>query len=163
MIEQVKKPPPKPAPPPPPKPVPPKPAPVPPPPPPKDKLDAKALQKMREENLRRMMGQMDAPATATGTGARNAAPSAGYAGRIIARLKPNLRGLIDSIPGDPEAIVSIRCAPDGTIISRKIVKSSGNATWDSVVLRAIDATGQLPRDVDSRIPDPIELSWRPQD
>jgi len=160
VVEQVKKPPPKPAPPP--KPVPPKPVPVPPP-PPKDKLDAKALQKMRDENLKRMMGQMDAPLSATGTGARNAAPSAGYAGRIVARLKPSLRGLIDSIPGNPEAIVSIHCGPDGSIISRKIIKSSGNATWDGAVLRAIDATGQLPRDTDGRIPDPIELTWRPQD
>jgi colicin import membrane protein len=118
---------------------------------------------MREENLKRMMGQMDAPLSATGTGARNAAPSAGYAGRIVARLKPSLRGLIDSIPGNPAAIVSIHCGPDGSIISRKIVKSSGNDTWDSAVLRAIDATGQLPRDTDGRIPDPIELTWRPQD
>jgi colicin import membrane protein len=163
VVEQIKKPPPKPTPPPPPpKPVPPKPAPVPPPPPPKDKLDAKALQKMREENLKRMMGQMDAPATATGTGARNAAPSAGYAGRIIARLKPNLH-LIDSVPGNPEAVVSIQCSPDGTIIARKITKSSGSAVWDQAVLRAIDSTSVLPRDTDGKIPNPIELAWKPQD
>jgi len=164
VVEQVKekKPPPKAPPPPPPKPAPPPPKPAPPP-PPAPRLDAKALQKLHDEQLKRMMGQMDAPATATGTGARNAAPSAGYAGRLIARLKPNLRGLIDSIPGNPEAVVSIRCAPDGTILSRKIISSSGNKTWDDAVLRAVDATGQLPRDVDGRIPDPIELSWKPQD
>jgi colicin import membrane protein len=166
VVEQIKeKKPPKAPPPPPPKPAPPppKPAPAPPPPAPAPKMDAKALQKLHDENLKRMMGQMDAPANATGTGARNTGPSASYAGRLIARLKPSLRGLIDGIPGDPEAVVSIHCAPDGTIISRKIVKSSGNKTWDDAVLRAVDATGVLPRDTDGRIPDPIELSWRPQD
>jgi len=125
-------------------------------------MDAKALQKLHDENLKRMMGQMDAPANATGTGARNTGPSATYAGRVIARLRPNSH-LIDPVPGNPEAIVQIRCAPDGTIISRKITKSSGSAVWDDAVLRAIDATGVLPRDTDGRIPDPIELSWRPQD
>jgi colicin import membrane protein len=161
VVEQIKKPPPKPAPPPPPpKPVPPKPVPAPP--PPKDKLDAKALAKLHDENMKRMMGQMNAPVTATGTGARNAAPSAGYAGRIIARLKPRLN-LIESIPGNPEAVVSIHCAPDGTIMSRKLIKSSGSAVWDDAVLRAIDSAGVLPRDTDGRIPDPIELAWHPQD
>ena len=161
VVEQIKeRKPPKPAPPPPqPAPPPPKPAPAPPPAP---KLDAKALQKLHDEQLKRMMGQMDAPATATGTGARNAAPSAGYAGRIIARLKPNAN-LIDPVSGNPEAVVQIRCAPDGSIISRRITQSSGSPVWDAAVLRAIDKTGILPRDVDGRIPDPIELSWRPQD
>jgi len=156
------KPKPKPTPPPPPKPAPPPPKPAPPP-PPKDALDAKAREKLYQDNLKRMMGQLDAPPTATGTGARNAAPSAGYAGRIIARLKPNLRGLVDSIPGNPEAVVSITCSADGTIVSRKIIKSSGNKTWDEAVLRAVDATGVLPRDTDGRIPIPLELAWHPQD
>ena len=164
VVEQVKeKKPPKPTPaPPPPKPAPPPPAPKPAPAPPDNKLDAKTLQKLHDEQLKRMMGQMDAPPTATGTGKRDAGPSAGYAGRIIARLKPNLV-LTDSIPGNPQVIVSIRCAPDGTIIGRKITKSSGSAAWDDAVLRAIDRTGQLPRDTDGRIPDPIELAWHPQD
>jgi colicin import membrane protein len=163
VTEEIRKPPPKPpkpAPPPPPAPKPPPPKPAPPPPPPR--LDAKALQKLHDENMKRMLGQIDAPANATGTGARNAAPSSGYGGRIIARLKPNLV-LTDSIPGNPEAVVSIRCAPDGTIISRRITKSSGSSAWDDAVVRAIDRTGVLPRDTDGRIPDPIELAWHPQD
>ena len=57
------------------------------PPPPPPKLDAKALQKLHDENLKRMMGQMDAPATATGTAARNSGPSANYGGRVVARIK----------------------------------------------------------------------------
>ena len=163
VTEEIKKPPPKPTPPPPPpKPVPPKPAPVPPPPPPKDKLDAKALQKMRDENLKRMMGQMDAPVNATGTGARDAAPSSGYAGRIVARLKPNVT-LTEDVPGNPAAEVEIRCAPDGTIIGRRITRSSGSKVWDDAVLKAIDKTVTLPRDTNGKALDIMTISWRPQD
>jgi colicin import membrane protein len=163
VVEQIKKPPPKPTPPPPPpKPVPPKPAPVPPPPPPKDKLDAKAMQKMRDENLKRMMGQMDAPANATGTGARDSAPSSGYAGRIVARLKPNVT-LTEDVAGNPAAEVEIRCAPDGTIIGRRITRSSGSKVWDDAVLKAIDKTGTLPRDTNGKALDTMTISWRPQD
>ena len=160
VTEEIKKPPPKPAPPPPPppKPAPPKPAPPPPPP----KLDAKALQKLHDENMKRMMGQMDAPVNATGTAARDSGPSANYAGRIVARLK---QGMVttDSVPGNPEVEVEIHCAPDGTIISRSIIKSSGSKYWDDTVLRQIDRTGTLPRDTNGKAPDKIVIGWHPLD
>ncbi|MBW8757449.1 MAG: TonB C-terminal domain-containing protein [Burkholderiales bacterium] len=164
VTEQVKeqKKPPKPTPaPPPPKPAPPPPVPKPAQTPAQEKAE---LKKLHDENVKRMLAQMNgtAPPDSTGTGARNAGPSAGYAGRIIARLKPNLR-LVDTIPGNPEAVVSIHCAPDGSIISRKLIKSSGSKAWDDAVLRAIDITNVLPRDTDGRIPDPIELTWHLQD
>jgi colicin import membrane protein len=163
VVEEIKKPPPKPAPaPPPPKPAPPPPAPRPAPAPPPEKLDAKTLQKMREENLKRMMGQMNAPVDATGTGQRNAGPSASYLGRIVGRLKPNLV-LTDPIPGNPIVEVEIHCAPDGTILSRRITKSSGNKTWDDMVVRAIDKTGKLPVDTNGKALDTIPIAWGPQD
>jgi len=162
VVEQVKeKKPPKPTPaPPPPRPAPPPPAPKPA--PPQEKLDAKTLQKMREENLKRMMGQMNAPANATGTGARNAGPSANYLGRIVARLKPNAV-VTDPIPGNPIVEVEIRCAPDGTILSRRITKPSGNKAWDDTVVRAIDKTAKLPVDTDGKALDTIPIAWGPQD
>lgn len=162
VTEEIKKPPPKPVPtppPPPPKPAPPKPAPAPPPPP---KLDAKTLQKLHDENLKRMMGQMDAPADATGTAAHDSGPSANYWGRVVARLKSNLI-LTDSIPGNPAVEVEIRCAADGTILSRRITKTSGSPAWDDAVLRAIDRAGTLPRDTNGKAPDVIPIRWHPQD
>ena len=165
VVEQVKeKKPPKPAPPPPPpppKPAPPPPKPVPAP-PPAPKLDAKALQKLHDDQVKRMMGQMDAPANATGTAARDSGPSASYAGRIIARLRPNVT-LIDSVPGNPGVEVEIRCAPDGTIIGRRITKASGSQVWDDAVIRAIDKTGTLPRDTNGKALDSITIIWHPQD
>ena len=149
-----------PPPPPPPKPAPPKPAPAPPPPPPK--LDAKALQKLHDENMKRMMGQMDAPVNATGTAAHDSGPSANYWGRVVARLKSNLI-LTDSIPGNPAVEVEIRCSPDGTILSRRITKTSGSPAWDDAVLRAIDRAGKLPTDTNGKAPDTIPIRWHPQD
>ena len=103
--------------------------------------------KLREENLKRMLGQAGATgaANATGNAARDAAPSAAYAGRIKARIKPNLV-LTQEVVGNPIAEVEVRCAPDGSIVGRRIVKTSGNPVWDDTVLRAIDRTAKLPLD-----------------
>ena len=119
---------------------------------------------IREANLRRMMkeaGSSDDPA-ATGNAARTAGPSSGYAGRIKARIKPNIV-LAASLDGNPAATVEVRVAPDGTIVGRKLVKSSGSSLWDETVLRAIDKTEVLPKDVDGRVPPTIEIAFRPRD
>ena len=159
VTEQEKPKPPKPAPPPPkPAPPPPKPAPAPAPP----KLDAKALAKLHDENVKRMMGQIDAPTNATGTAAHDSGPSANYYGRVVAILKRNMV-MTDSVPGNPEVDVEIHCAPDGTIISRRITKSSGSKVWDDAVLRAIDRAGTVPRDTNGKAPETIPIGWHPQD
>ena len=103
--------------------------------------------KQREENLKRMLGQAGATgaANATGNAARDAAPSAAYAGRIKARIKPNIV-LTQEVVGNPIAEVEVRCAPDGSIVGRRIIKTSGNPVWDDTVLRAIDRTAKLPLD-----------------
>jgi colicin import membrane protein len=119
---------------------------------------------IREANLRRMMkeaGSSDDPA-ATGNAARTAGPSSGSAGRIKARIKPNIV-LASSLDGNPAATVEVRVAPDGTIVGRKLVKSSGSSLWDETVLRAIDKTEVLPKDVDGRVPPTIEIAFRPRD
>ncbi|MDO9612682.1 MAG: TonB C-terminal domain-containing protein, partial [Serpentinimonas sp.] len=40
---------------------------------------------------------------------------------------------------------------------------SGHAGWDAAVLRAIERTGRLPRDIDGRVPGVLILGFRPQD
>jgi colicin import membrane protein len=119
---------------------------------------------IRDANLRRMMkeaGSSDDPA-ATGTAARTSGPSSGYAGRIKARIKPNIV-LTAALDGNPSATVEVRVAPDGTIVGRKLVKSSGSPVWDETVLRAIDKTEVLPKDVDGRVPSPMILTFVPQE
>jgi TonB family protein len=82
-----------------------------------------------------------------------AEPSASYAGRIKARIMPNITGQ----SAGPVA-VEIRSRPDGTIISSKLLKSSGNAEWDLSVLKGIDKTEVLPRDTDGRVPSTITVN-----
>jgi len=119
---------------------------------------------IREANLRRMMSQAgtsDDPAAA-GNAARTSGPSATYAGRIKARVKPNIV-LTTSVAGNPAATVEVKVAPDGTIVGRKLVTGSGSATWDETVLRAIDKTEVLPKDTDGRVPPTIIITFRPND
>ena len=71
--------------------------------------------------------------------------------------------LTASVAGNPLATVEVRLAPDGTIVSRKLTKSSGSPAWDETVLRAIDKTEVLPRDVDGRVPSSISIDFRPQE
>ena len=126
------------------------------------------LAQQREANLKRMMGQMGASgstsanSSATGAANQDAGPSKSYAGKLVAQIKPNIV-FTDSVPGNAAAEVEVRAAPSGTIVSRRLVKSSGHKEWDDAVLRAIDRTGSLPRDIDGRVPATIIVAFRPQE
>jgi colicin import membrane protein len=126
--------------------------------------EAAQAEDQRKKNLERMMGQVGATGApgSTGTAQQSAGPSAGYAGRLKARIKPNIV-YPDDPQGNPTASVEVRAAPDGTILSRRLVKSSGLKEWDDAVLRAIDRTEVLPRDVDGRVPSPIVIDFRPRE
>ena len=130
----------------------------------KEQESEERLNAQREANLKRMLGQAGAAANGTtgGTAVQSAGPSAGYAGRIKARVRPNIV-LTDTVDGNPLATVEVRLAPDGTIVARKLVKSSGAKSWDEAVLRAIDKTEILPRDVDGRVPSVIEIDFKPRE
>jgi colicin import membrane protein len=131
------------------------------------KLQAKADAKLaaqRQDNLRRIQGMAGASggANATGNALQSSGPSASYGGRIKARIRPNII-YTESGSANPVAEVEVRTAPDGTIISRKLLKPSGDAEWDKAVLRAIDKTELLPRDVDGRVPALLVISFKPQE
>ena len=126
--------------------------------------DAKKVEAQREANLKRMAGLAGATGSsgATGTAPRSSGPSASYAGQLRASIKPNIV-FADDISGNPAAEVEVRTSSDGAIISRKLLKSSGEKSWDEAVLRAIDKTGKLPRDVDGRVPGTLVITFRPKD
>lgn len=137
----------------------------------KAKLDAKKAaaeekrtEALRNENLKRMQGMAGASGdeNSKGTALKASGPSASYAGRIRARIKPNIT-FTEDVAGNPKAEVEVRTSPDGTIISRRLLSSSGNKAWDEAVLKAIDKTATLPRDEDGRVPPVLEISFRPKD
>jgi colicin import membrane protein len=133
-----------------------------------DKRKEEAAQKLaaeqRRKNLERMMAQAGATGepTATGTAQRSAGPSASYAGRIKARIKPNIV-FVDNPEGNPVAEVELKLSADGTILSQRLSKPSGLKEWDEAVQRAIDRTQVLPRDVDGRVPSSMVIAFRPHD
>lgn len=122
------------------------------------------VEAQRAENLKRIQGEATASGApgSTGAAAQSAGPSASYAGRIKARVKPNIV-FTDDVAGNPLAEVEVKVAPDGTIVGRRLATSSGNAAWDEAVLRAIDRTAVLPRDVDGRVPPSMIIGFRPRD
>ena len=126
--------------------------------------DIKKLEEVRATALKRMasLAADSGSDTNQGQAAQSSGPSAGYAGRIRARIKPNIT-FTDTISGNPVAEVEVRTSLDGTIVSRRLGKSSGQKSWDDAVLSAIDKTEVLPRDVDGRIPAVLVISFRPRD
>jgi colicin import membrane protein len=129
----------------------------------KEQQDAKVRELTREEQLARMRN------LATGTGGlssqgsaqQSSGPSSSYAGRIRARVRPNIV-FTDDIAGNPTAEVEVRMAPDGTIVGKRVLKSSGVAAWDDAVLRALEKTEVLPRDIDGRVHSPLIIEFRPK-
>ena len=130
----------------------------------KEQQEAELREKLRQENIKRMAGLANATGKPTdkGDAVRSAGPSSGYAGRIRARIKPNIV-FPEELASNPMAEVEVRTSPDGTIVGRKLLKSSGYKNWDEAVLKAIDKTETLPRDVDGLVPPVLVISFRPKD
>ena len=126
--------------------------------------EAQKLEAQRQENIKRMAGLAGASGAsdATGNALKSSGPSPSYGGRIRARIKPNIV-FTEDISGNPTAEVEVRTSPDGTIVSRRLLKASGVAGWDEAVLKAIDKTETLPRDIDGRVPPSLVISFRPKD
>ena len=133
----------------------------------RDKEEARKLEEMRQQNLKRMAGMAASgggtgDAKSSGSAAQSGAPSAGYAGRVRARVKPNIV-FADTLATNPTTEVEVRTSPDGTIISTRVVQSSGVKSWDEAVLKALEKTEVLPKDTDGRVPSPMIISFRPRD
>jgi len=118
--------------------------------------------KLRQQQMQRLNAQLSGSGGPGGTAAQDAGPSASYAGRIKARIKPNIV-LTDEVQGNPTTEVEVTVAADGGIIGRRIVKASGVKAWDDTVLRAIDRTAVLPRDTDGRVQPRMVIAFKPQE
>jgi colicin import membrane protein len=129
-----------------------------------EQLENQKIEIQRADNLKRIAGLAGATggAEAKGSALQASGPSPSYAGKLRARIKPNIV-FTDDIAGNPTAEIEVRTAPDGTIVSRKLIKSSGVKTWDDAVLKAIDKTDALPRDTDGRVPSTLIITFRPKD
>ncbi|MBK9136262.1 MAG: TonB C-terminal domain-containing protein [Betaproteobacteria bacterium] len=122
-----------------------------------------ALERAREEQLRRITQAAGSTGgSPTGSAARDAAPSASYVARLAALIRSN-SVFAGEVAGNPAAEVEVRAAAGGTILSRRLIKTSGNAAWDDAVLRAIDRTQTLPPDTNGRVPPVLIIAFRPKE
>lgn len=128
-----------------------------------EEQQAKKLAQLRDDTLKRMqaMAGTGAPGS-TSAAAHSSGPSATWGARVQAKVRPFIT-FTDTVSGNPEAVVTVRLAPDGTIVARTLKKSSGVKSWDDAVLRALEKAETLPRDIDGRVPSGGDLVFRPKD
>lgn len=124
-------------------------------------LTAAEREAQRQANLMRMMSELGSLGT-SGQDAQSAGPSSSYAGRIKARIKPNIV-FTEWVQGNPLAVVELRCAPDGRIVASRLLTPSGVPSWDAAVLRAVERTEVLPANEQGRVPPVIVVEFRPRD
>ena len=129
------------------------------------KAAAADVEKQRQANLKRMLtglpgdGNPDATSRASAGGKGS---SRTYGAIVRAAIKPNVV-FADELTGNPTAKIEVRLMSDGTIISQRLLQSSGNKSWDEAAANAITRTRVMPRDVDGTIPDTILiLEMRPR-
>jgi TonB family protein len=84
-----------------------------------------------------------------------------YGSRIRNKILPNLMVPDNNQHGLRRAVscVEINLSPDGTIIDKKISKSTGHSEWDNAVLVAIDKTGVLPKNSNGQVPPKISIKF----
>lgn len=128
---------------------------------PAPQLSAAEREAQRQANLMRMMSELGSLGT-SGQAAQSAGPASNYAGRIKARIKPNIV-FTEWTQGNPVAVVELRCSPDGRIVASRLITPSGVPSWDAAVLRAVERTEVLPANEQGRVPPEIVIEFRPRD
>jgi colicin import membrane protein len=115
-----------------------------------------AAEKLRQENLRRnaSMAGATGDADSKGTAQKSSGGSTTYGAIARAAIRPNIV-FAQEVEGNPIAKVEVRVTLDGTIISQRLLQSSGNKAWDEAAINAIIRTRVMPKDVDGKIPDTI--------
>ncbi len=131
-----------------------------------DAEEAAMLAKLREENMKRMMG------SAVGTGGTGDAPKsqgnnradAGYIDRIASKIKSNITFIIpNDLAGNPPVEFEVRLLPDGSVAGMRKLKSSGVPGFDEAVARAIERSQPYPKDNSGSVPSSFIGIHKPKD
>ena len=86
-----------------------------------------------------------------------------YAERVRSKVKPNIAFDVTSIVGNPAAVVAVTLAPDGAVLARRLVRSSGNQKFDAAVLHAVEVSDPFPRTSNGTAPPRLMLTFRPKE
>ena len=126
-------------------------------------MEQKALDQQRQEReLRELLAKQQAETARVASAAKARALNE-YIARIQAKVKGNWI-LPPDLQGNPEAVFLVVQLPTGEVLSTRLIKSSGNASYDAAVERAILKSSPLPlpasRELFAR---ELKLTFRPQD
>lgn len=143
------------------------------------KAEQAKAEQAREDYLKRLRDQASGtrPATAstapgsgsptgssTGAGASSGTADADYVGRISAALRTNTNFNVPiELAGNPKAIFTVLLAPDCTIQSVKLKRSSGLPAWDTAAERGISRTDPFPRPRTGACERELEIARGPKD
>ena len=118
---------------------------------------------VRCEQLARLRAAAGAVEGSAGTSRANLAPSR-WAESVIRKVKPFIVFNPELVSGNPPAIIQVSLAPDGAILTTKILSSSGYPGWDEAVLLALSRAEILPLDENGKIPQrEVKLTFVPKD
>ena len=132
----------------------------------KEQATAGALEEQRKQNIARSMGLAGATGgeTARGTALTSTGPSASYKSKLAALFKRNITfSNVDSIQGNPRAIVQVKVSSTGLIMSSRLTKSSGIPAWDEAVLRAVEKAERFPLDENGKVVTDFPVDFGPKD
>lgn len=127
-----------------------------------EKAEAAKLDKIRQEDLKRMAGA----AGTTGTAEKSTAPraDAGYVAAITAAIKSaTAYGGSTTMPGNPKAIFKVEQLPTGEIMSVRLVKSSGVPEFDRAVENGIKKASPLPKKKDGTVERVLDVNFSMKD
>ncbi|GGE82691.1 hypothetical protein GCM10008020_29540 [Massilia psychrophila] len=120
------------------------------------------LDKARLDEMRRIT----AGAGTSGEAAQSTASriDTGYLASIVSKIKSTTSypGSLD-VPGNPKVVFKVEELPTGEIISVKLVKSSGIATFDEAVERGINKASPLPKKKDGTVARTVEVAFSMKD
>jgi colicin import membrane protein len=127
-----------------------------------------AAEKARADQLARLRAAAGAEGGSGGQvgssvgGGGNAPPA--YADKVRRKIKPLIVFNPESLTGNPAVVVLVDLAPDGAILKRSVVTSSGIPSWDQAVLQALDRAEIFPKDDNGIIPmRQMRLTFKPKD
>jgi colicin import membrane protein len=95
----------------------------------------------------------------TGTGSGGTATSPGYADKVRRLVHQNVTWA--GATAGLETVITVRCAPSGTLLSATVTQSSGNDQWDEAALRGVQKSNPMPVDVNGQAPPTFKITLRP--
>ncbi|QNA91015.1 cell envelope integrity protein TolA [Massilia sp. Dwa41.01b] len=127
-----------------------------------DKADQAKLDKMRADDLKRMMGAIGSTGSAEKSSGPKGDPS--YQAAIAAKVKSNTNftGSTD-VPGNPKAVFKVDQLPTGEILSVRLTKSSGIPQFDDAVERGINKSSPLPKRKDGTVERTVVVGFSMKD